>query len=194
MTLNSPRRVVPFFVVVIANVGITGSIPSEFGLLSSKLEEMYLYDLPGLGGTIPTELGNLRLDYLWLNNNALTGPVPAFDFTYLIHLHLDNNMLTGTIAQCGSAEVKADCGGISPEVTCECCSICLVDSTDVPSMTPTTSVPPTIIAQLDILKEIYDSTGGPTHWRANNWFQPGVHFCDFDRIKYCIEIGFWEKV
>jgi len=120
-----------------SNVGITGSIPSEFGLLSSKLEEMYLYDLPGLGGTIPTELENLRLDYLWLNDNALTGPVPAFDFTYLIHLHLDNNMLTGTIAQCGSAEVKADCGGISPEVTCECCSICLVDSTDVPSMTPT---------------------------------------------------------
>lgn len=76
MTLNSSsRRAVSFFVGVIANVGITGSIPSEFGLLSvyleislrtefslmTKLEELYVYDLQELAGTIPTELGSLSL-------------------------------------------------------------------------------------------------------------------------------------
>ena len=103
----------------------------------SQLHELYLYDLSGLGGTIPTELANLDLSYNWLNNNALTGSVPVFDLTRLIHLHLDNNMLTGTILQCGNAEVKADCGGYSPEVTCDCCSFCSVLVTDTPSIAPT---------------------------------------------------------
>ena len=40
--------------------------------------------------------------------------------------------------------------------------------------------------QLDILREIYDSTGGSSHWIANNWFDPGVPFCDFDRV-VCVD-------
>ena len=78
--------------------GLSGSIPTEIGLLST-LEYLQLY-VNDLTGTIPSQLGTLSsLGRLYLHNNKLTGQTPSQlgKISTLQYLYLENNKLTGTI-------------------------------------------------------------------------------------------------
>jgi Leucine-rich repeat (LRR) protein len=72
--------------VDVAFNGLSGSLPTEIGLLS-KLELMLLYGNV-LTGTIPSELGQTStLEYVNLSDNDLTEPVtvpPEIDQTQVI--------------------------------------------------------------------------------------------------------------
>jgi len=83
----------------LADVGLSGRIPNEIGLLAN----LALYDVsdnPELTGGIPSEIGNLTsLATLKFENNTLSGPLPTeLGFlTSLKRLHLTSNDWTGTI-------------------------------------------------------------------------------------------------
>jgi hypothetical protein len=75
-----------------------GSIPTEFGMLSALLS-LHLEDNSFAGSSIPTELGLISdssLEFLYLPNNHLEGPIP----TQLGHLQslLDVNLPGNNIA------------------------------------------------------------------------------------------------
>ncbi len=85
-------------VVLLTNLGLTGSIPAAFG----GLEDVRRIDLDDnmLTGGIPRELGSLYdLELLYLFNNRITGELPAElgELSNLKTLSLSNNMLTGSI-------------------------------------------------------------------------------------------------
>jgi len=83
----------------LAEVGLSGTISSEIGLL----ENLALYDIsdnPGLTGIIPTTIQFLTsLATLKIENNTLTGSIPTEIglLTELTRLHLTSNSWTGTI-------------------------------------------------------------------------------------------------
>eukprot|EP00980_Cylindrotheca_fusiformis_P020407 scaffold7428_cov63-Cylindrotheca_fusiformis.AAC.2 len=88
---------------------ISGPIPSEVGHLQ-QLERLYLQDNIGLTGTVPVEVG--QLESIWealFCSTSLTGG-------------LDN------LAFCKNEDflfsLMADCGGLNPKITCECCTLC----------------------------------------------------------------------
>jgi len=86
--------------VILTGNKLTGSIPSEVGLLSS-LEELWLRDNQ-LSGSLPQELGNLNnLSTIILEKNELTGKLNGvFDsFTSLVGLNLGFNNFTGEIPE-----------------------------------------------------------------------------------------------
>jgi Leucine-rich repeat (LRR) protein len=101
---------------------LTGSIPSELGLLNQTLVELILLDNK-LAGSIPSELGLLtHLNDLYLAGNHLTGSIqPELGLlTQIKSLHLHINELTGTMppSLCSpSAFILVDCG----EIACTCC-------------------------------------------------------------------------
>lgn len=114
---------------------LTGAIPAEIGLLTD-LQVLDL-DFNKLNGTIPEELGNLiEIDTLMLNRNFLTGPIPTsfFGLNDLDVLLLDGNELSGDAnVICNNPAINttafsADCGSVTPEVQCSCCTICCDDS------------------------------------------------------------------
>ncbi|KAK3281766.1 hypothetical protein CYMTET_10457 [Cymbomonas tetramitiformis] len=77
---------------------LTGTVPTELGLLSSAEELSLAYN--SLTGTVPTELGLLSsATVLYLHENRLTGTVPT-ELGLLSSaqdLFLDHNRLTGTV-------------------------------------------------------------------------------------------------
>jgi hypothetical protein len=80
------------------NNSLTGTIPSEVGLLS-KLNVLSLSS-NSLTGTIPTEIALMsNLSWLSLFNNSLTGTIPSQTalMSNLSWLHLYSNSLMGTI-------------------------------------------------------------------------------------------------
>jgi len=80
------------------NRGITGSIPSSIGNLTS-LTTLGLYS-DALSGSIPTELGNLiNLTSLYLHDNQLSGVIPSSfsNLSKLVNLYLSANSLTGAV-------------------------------------------------------------------------------------------------
>ena len=77
----------------------TGTIPTEFGSLSSSLEVLTIRN-NGFHGTVPTELGSLtRLSNLELASNELTGTIPTEleNLTRLKYLRIQENKLNGEI-------------------------------------------------------------------------------------------------
>ncbi|XP_019190166.1 PREDICTED: probable LRR receptor-like serine/threonine-protein kinase At1g07650 [Ipomoea nil] len=52
-----------------------------------------------LSGTIPPEWASIKLEYLSVTVNRLSGPIPKYlgNITTLIHLNLQNNMFNGTV-------------------------------------------------------------------------------------------------
>jgi hypothetical protein len=79
-------------------MGLEGSIPSSIGSLSN-LEWLYLQE-NALTGSIPTSLGDLSmLRGLYLSKNKLDGVIPATlrYLKYLKYLRFDNNQLSGPI-------------------------------------------------------------------------------------------------
>ncbi len=82
----------------LANVGMTGPIPAEFGQLA-HLDSLSI-EVNDLTGSIPVELGQLeRLELMNLSGNQLTGPIPAElgQLTSLKEMYLGVNRLSGTI-------------------------------------------------------------------------------------------------
>jgi len=77
------------------NPNLLGDIPSEIGNLWN-LKELDISN-NGIGGEIPSSLGLLNLDVLFLNDNDLTGAMPGFltNFENLYILSLRNNQLSG---------------------------------------------------------------------------------------------------
>ncbi len=73
------------------------SIPAFIG----EMTNLYNLDLSFCAlTTVPTELGNLEnLEYLYLQNNSLTGAFPSWlaDLSNLLTLRIDNNQFTGPI-------------------------------------------------------------------------------------------------
>ena len=79
------------------NTNIRGSIPSSVGLLT-KLKYLNLDD-NSISGRLPSELYTLsNLEAIDMNDNALTGPLEsAVNLTNLVIVQLQNNQLTGNI-------------------------------------------------------------------------------------------------
>ncbi len=82
------------------NNNLVGSLPAELGDLG-QLTTLGLYgNYNGLGGEIPSSLGNLtNLQSLYLDSNQLTGSIPASlgNLTNLQSLYLSGNGLTGSV-------------------------------------------------------------------------------------------------
>jgi len=80
------------------NEGLTGSIPSEIGLLTDLVTLKLPYN--NLTGSIPPEIGNLgNLRKLELQYNKLSGELPSqlWNLTELNQLRLQKNQFTGFI-------------------------------------------------------------------------------------------------
>jgi hypothetical protein len=112
------------------NPSMHGSIPSEIGLVST-LKSLSVTDC-NLEGSLPTELGSLRLTQFWSYNNSLTGAIPSElgMIDELVRLGLEDNDFAGTMPAeiCNLRtpnglldRLEADCDDV---VTCTCCTCC----------------------------------------------------------------------
>jgi len=116
----------------------SGTIPDWI----SGLKDIILLDLGNndLIETIPMAMGDLNeLKFLVLNHNKLVGTVPV-EINRLSGLQVllidDNdisalernfcNNITGNLGTKGSVFI-ADCGGVSPQIECPCCTECCED-------------------------------------------------------------------
>lgn len=111
--------------------GITGSIPSEFGMLE-KLTSLK-FSQNHLRGTLPTELGNLQnMELLAISRNGISGTVPT-EFARLTNakeIYLQNTWIEGDVGSICQAKEN----GLLPElnafnmdmeeVNCTCCACC----------------------------------------------------------------------
>eukprot|EP00618_Florenciella_parvula_P025768 CAMPEP_0119498600 /NCGR_PEP_ID=MMETSP1344-20130328/21301_1 /TAXON_ID=236787 /ORGANISM="Florenciella parvula, Strain CCMP2471" /LENGTH=183 /DNA_ID=CAMNT_0007534497 /DNA_START=158 /DNA_END=706 /DNA_ORIENTATION=+ len=90
--------------IVYDSQGLTGTIPTEFGIMTNINE--FNLENNDLGGTIPSQLGLCALDSLGLASNELTGTIPSHLSAYNT-LALSGNSLSGTIptemGNCGSS-------------------------------------------------------------------------------------------
>lgn len=87
--------------LVMAHSGISGTIPTQVGKLSSSLHTLHVF-ANQLQGTIPSQLGLLSAGFtgdLGLDGNQLTGTLPSelSSLTGLSRLFLSSNQLTGTM-------------------------------------------------------------------------------------------------
>eukprot|EP00980_Cylindrotheca_fusiformis_P001721 scaffold394_cov144-Cylindrotheca_fusiformis.AAC.2 len=117
----------------LASNKFSGPIPSEIGNLQ-QLESLNLASNK-FSGPIPSEIGHLQqLKSLYLVGNiGLTGTVPVEvgQLESIMQAVFSNTSLTGgldDLAICKHREsvwwLQADCGGLNPKITCECCTQC----------------------------------------------------------------------
>jgi len=140
-------------VLNLMNNDMTGSIPQSIGNIGMVLWGLSLGEnsfdgalpdsmrnLTGLGelllganelsGTIPPYIGSfIQLTSLQLHRNKFYGTVPTSfkNLTQLDNLLLNGNDLTGDLGflcNSGISNLFADCGGLSPEIQCPCCTLC----------------------------------------------------------------------
>ena len=81
-----------------SNNNLTGSLPREIGNL--RLLERLSMGEPSLGGSIPSEIGNLtRLQLFAIEGTLLSGSIPSEigNLAQLIHLGLGSNQLSGSL-------------------------------------------------------------------------------------------------
>ena len=116
---------------------LSGTIPSEIG----QLDELIHLDMSfnKLTGQIPSELSQLDdLSFFDATSNQLNGTVPGefAEFTSLTRFYFSDNNITGDLdaSFCNrsilTTEIEADCGGVTPEVDCPCCTSCCDDGDD----------------------------------------------------------------
>jgi len=106
-----------------------GNIPKEIGLLTN-LKELTLFG-NFFFGKIPTQIANLKkLEVLDIYANNLTGSIPS-DMSKLKNLremYVNDNELVGSIpseiCKLKISHLQADCLGSTPEVRCDCCTVC----------------------------------------------------------------------
>ena len=120
----------------LAQNGLQGMIPTQVGLLVSLREVHLSHNF--ISGTIATELGLLRnLQSLQLSNNTFEGTIPTEigSITQLRSLDLSSVNLQGSVPsqvcllrQRMLTRLVIDCGGPSPDVTCQCCTECVADA------------------------------------------------------------------
>lgn len=131
-------------VLALGNSFLSGSIPTELGLLS-LLQRLDLNTNAPLTGPIPTQLGALTaLEFLNLATNKFAGAIPTAlgNIKTLQEVFLGANLLTGAVPAelCAVAAdttlqlatLVVDCGAGNatagaPAVTCavpDCCSSC----------------------------------------------------------------------
>ncbi|KAL3942305.1 MAG: hypothetical protein SGBAC_003478 [Bacillariaceae sp.] len=87
-----------FKFLVLRNIGLDGTIPSELALLT-RLDTLVLSD-NSITGTIPEELGNwTMLENFEINSNQVQGTIPTTfgQMEALVVLDLGNNQLTGQL-------------------------------------------------------------------------------------------------
>ena len=88
-----------YFAIHLRNLGLTGTIPSELGLLSDHMRLLF-FNSNELTGSLPTELGNLKaLEKINLQYNQLSGSLPTEigELKALTIAAMGNNQLTGSI-------------------------------------------------------------------------------------------------
>lgn len=117
-----------------SNNQLTGTIPKTWFVLP-RIKRIHL-EANTLDGTMPPNFGNApKLETLSLQKNTLSGTVPkigASRLQDLRELQLFDNQLSGSIpvsvcnlvAEAALAELSADCGGVSPQIDCPCCTVC----------------------------------------------------------------------
>lgn len=111
--------------------GITGTIPTELGLLT-KLQSLKLSQ-NHLRGTLPSELGNLnQVSLLAISRNGISGTIPS-EFGRLAsteEIYLQNTHMTGdfgsvcNIKEEGGLPLLRTFNADLEEVNCTCCTCC----------------------------------------------------------------------
>eukprot|EP00980_Cylindrotheca_fusiformis_P006738 scaffold1400_cov137-Cylindrotheca_fusiformis.AAC.16 len=113
---------------------ITGTVPSELGNMS--LLTSLDVSSNRLVGPIPSEIGNMvQLRVLsFFDNTGLTGTLPTEvrQLKFIVTAYFDSTSLTGglvDLAFCKNRdsadfELWSDCGGVIPEIRCQCCTNC----------------------------------------------------------------------
>ena len=117
--------------VILFQMNLTGSIPTEIGLLSDLLAINTGYNM-NVRGTIPSEIGLLKdLMFLFIYDNDLHGKIPNEIQTaeslnvVLIFGNKDlSDNLDPICAMESIAYVQADCGNGTSKIACDCCNVC----------------------------------------------------------------------
>ena len=111
--------------------GITGTIPTEFGLLThlSSLK----FSQNHLRGTLPSELGNLqKVSLMAISRNGVSGSLATelARIASLEQLYVQNTWLTGNMEymckakEDGKLPLLHTFNADLEEVSCECCTCC----------------------------------------------------------------------
>jgi hypothetical protein len=128
--------------VDISKNSYTGTLPSS--LFDIPRIEILYFSENAFTGTLPANYANASsLRDLYVDNNFLSGTVPSIQpgqFLNLTEFILEKNNIIGTMpasicALTGESTngtltaLLADCGGNTPQITCECCTACALDPT-----------------------------------------------------------------
>lgn len=116
--------------LIFYQMNLTGSIPTEIGLLSDVISINTGYNFK-IRGAIPSEIGLLKdLESLFLYDNDLSGTIPN---------EIQNAASLGVISIFGNNDlsdnldpicalnpnfVQTDCGNGTSKLVCDCCNIC----------------------------------------------------------------------
>uniref|UniRef100_A0A7S3LAS2 Leucine-rich repeat-containing N-terminal plant-type domain-containing protein n=1 Tax=Amphora coffeiformis TaxID=265554 RepID=A0A7S3LAS2_9STRA len=98
-----------------------------------NLEAIFLDENQFTGGLPPCISDLTELSQFYVFKNQLYGEIPS-EYSVLLELEglgLEDNEFTGNIpegvcqlADLNSIELWSDCGGDTPEITCDCCTVC----------------------------------------------------------------------
>jgi Leucine-rich repeat (LRR) protein len=116
----------------ISSAGISGRLPQWFSDVFSNVEFMNISNNQ-LNGTLPTDMGSMPLEELYLNSNQLTGQIATLP-PNISYLDLSNNFLSGPLPfAVGSTNLKQlslfsnRLTGHIPESFCKCPQLYVLD-------------------------------------------------------------------
>jgi Leucine-rich repeat (LRR) protein len=141
LTGNVPDIFEPFRFLRFADFSdnlFAGTLPGT--IFDLPMIEILYFSGNTLTGTIPSNLGNAAaLRDLYINNNQISGTVPSIltgQLRSLTEFRLELNRIVGSMPESicalrGDNEnttlvtLISDCGGVTPEIICECCTTCI---------------------------------------------------------------------